>query len=127
MANFKYEQTGSGGILKITGKLTVNSGEDLKSALMMSLGSADYIVLDFDNVTDIDSGCLRILCGLIKTSKTFKKAVVLYGNNTLKLKKAIISAGHECPVDCNLRGNDCFLGWDQENKRSKSPGGLQNC
>lgn len=110
MFNFEFEQKGDRGILNLRGELIKKYEDDVKAAFMLSLGTADNLVMNFDNVTDVDSGCLKLLCKLIQNSKKFKKTISLAGNYMSTMKQKIKGGAYECSPDCDLYTNSCLFG-----------------
>ncbi len=103
--NFEFDQSGDIGILSFEGMLTANYRDDLRLALMMSIGSVNHIVLNFERVADIDPDCIQYLLRAVRTSRKLRKTVTLVGNH---LKEASRKTLEECiNGDCIKCESDC--------------------
>jgi anti-anti-sigma factor len=67
------------GFLNLNGELTAEGAGRLKEALLISMDNAEHVVVNFANVTRIDSVCMRLFGIAYKKSKRLKKRVTLTG------------------------------------------------
>jgi anti-anti-sigma regulatory factor len=79
MADFVFERAGGIGVLNFFGSLTDECVTGLQQGLMISLENADYVVVDFRNVTGLDICCLRMFCSAHQISMRSNKRLVLTG------------------------------------------------
>jgi anti-anti-sigma factor len=79
MKDFRFEQTGGIGLLHFSGELTVEDTEKLRQCFMVSFKSADYVVVNFANVTGFDSGCFKFFCSAYRIFMNYNKRLFLVG------------------------------------------------
>jgi anti-anti-sigma regulatory factor len=79
MADFVFEREGGIGVLNFFGALTGESVSGLQQGLMISLENADYVIVDFRNVTGMDACCLRLFCSAHQISLRSNKRLLLTG------------------------------------------------
>jgi anti-anti-sigma regulatory factor len=79
MADFVFEREGGIGVLNFFGALTGESAAGLQQGLMISLENADYVIVDFRNVTGLDTSCLRLFCSAHQISLRSNKRLLLTG------------------------------------------------
>lgn len=113
--DFKIEQSGGAGVLKLDGELTVQFAGKLKGALMRCLDTSDHLILNLDNVTEIDLSCLQLLCSAHRTSSRMKKQLTIVGRQLQALKQVMEAAGYSRHVGCNFDCNKNCLWLGGEN------------
>ena len=79
MTDFVFEREGEIGVLNFFGTLTGESVAGLRQGLMISLENADYVIVDFRNVTGLDPCCLQMFCSAHQISLRSKKRLLLTG------------------------------------------------
>lgn len=72
-----FEQIGKVGIFKFSGELTGEHEDTLKIALMRAIHSNDRAVLNFQDVTKIDSTCRQLLRQAYNTSVRLNNPLIM--------------------------------------------------
>jgi ABC-type transporter Mla MlaB component len=96
---FTLEQAGEEGVLLLSGNLTLEKAEELKSILITSMNQVNKLTLDLGKVTEVDLSCLQLICAANFTSLEFDKKMESLCNGSDVFKKALIDAG--------FMGNNC--------------------
>lgn len=99
MIDFVFERAGGVGLLNFSGSLTTEGIARLQQGLMISLENADYVVVNFENVTGVDIRCLRMFCSAHQISLRSNKRLVLTG-----LSREVLGGTGESAL---LRHPDC--------------------
>jgi anti-anti-sigma regulatory factor len=70
--------------VKITGAMTIEHAQEVKTFLQELLAKRDDILLDAEGVTEIDLSCLQLFCAMHKSSLRADKTVALkYGRSSV--------------------------------------------
>jgi anti-anti-sigma regulatory factor len=69
MFGCKSKNTKQTFVLTMSGKLTVDSGKEIKKGLLEALGSGKDVVLELKDITEIDLSFIQILCAAHRTAK----------------------------------------------------------
>jgi anti-anti-sigma regulatory factor len=106
---YRFEKSGSSGVLTFSGKLTVEHVGAMRTALIQVLTDADNIEMDFSGVTEVDFFCLQLLCSAHRTSLRLNKRVNVVGSQPAKFRKTLEAAGYSRVTGCGLdREHSCF-------------------
>ncbi len=84
-------------VVRVAGKATVRSAEQLKAALVEAFDSARKIVLDVSGVTEIDAAFLQLFCAAQKSAAAANKVFQLGGGCSEALAKGFVDAGFPLP------------------------------
>lgn len=108
MVSFKVEQSGAYGVLTVEGDLTIHRAEELKEALIESLGKVDHLVCDFRNVTELDVPCIQLLCVAYRTSFGLRKRMTLTGMNSSAVGHTLRTCGFTLHSGCLICKENCL-------------------
>ncbi len=94
-------------VIRIAGKGTVHSAEELHAALAAAFAAPGGVVLDARGVTEIDAAFAQLLCSAGKSAAAFDKAFRLEGGALMaqRLAQAGIPAGGEDAMQSEHGGN----------------------
>ena len=73
MVDFLEKSKGSGKILRISGEMTIQHADEIRSALLQTLESSDSVELDVKKVTMIDLAGLQLIYSAYLLSKEQNK------------------------------------------------------
>ena len=91
---FKTTLTDEGGVLVLSGELTIERAYELRSALINSLEEVDFLILKPEGVSCVDLSCLQILCSANRTFQDLDKHLAIDKNNESEVfQDALIDAG----------------------------------
>jgi len=62
MAEYGIEDNGKRRVLSLSGELTIQNAEYVRSTLLEAMQSVEHLTVRIDGVTDVDLACLQILC-----------------------------------------------------------------
>jgi len=99
------KDTGTVAVLTLPPNLTSHFAETLKMYLRHSLGRTGRLIVDCEQVTTVDSDCLKILCAAYRLSRTMHKDIVVAGQQPELFLKAVEFA--HCRV-CGQEGEGCL-------------------
>ena len=66
MIDFRLEDTAGGSRLKLSGDLTIENGERLKTILLESIEGRDCLSLDLSEATAVDAAGFQLLCSAFR-------------------------------------------------------------
>ncbi len=105
MADCITEDKGDIRILRLSGELTIQDADRLRSTLIEELARVDRIGIDLSSVTDVDIACLQLFCAAHKTSMDSDKLIKFEGVLPNLFKQAVKNAGYlrytRCARDVN--------------------------
>jgi len=113
--NFEFQKNGAVATLSFDGELTSECMDDIRFALMISLGSSDQVVLSLDNVNEMDEACEQLFCKTIRTSERFRKKIIMAGDHSKELSRKVSAKNSDCPSDCS--GCEKFAAGDRGCRR----------
>lgn len=94
---FTFENTGRVGVLKFHGDLTAEHTDEIMSALMVSVTNADYLIVNLESVTEMDTGSLSMFCAACGNCLYHKKIMTFAGNRSGAVKRALADGYHFRP------------------------------
>jgi ABC-type transporter Mla MlaB component len=113
MAEYLTEERDQTMILCISGTLTIQDAQGLKSELVNAFDKAQAIEIDVSSVTEADVSCLQLLCSAHRTSKQANKVFGLADDASDSFKKSVRQAGYARPNGCaNDTASHCL--WNEE-------------
>ena len=74
---FQFEREGECGILTLTGSLTIDRAEELRSALLKNRKKIQLFVVKLVDVSAVDLSCFQILCSAHRLFASEKKEFIL--------------------------------------------------
>ena len=104
MMRSTFAQSGTTGILKFDGELTLRHANEIRAAFIKALIDADHVEIDVRNVTEADLSCLQLLCSAHRTSLKLNKRLNFVGSLPRHFIEAVEAAGYSrssgCTKDC---------------------------
>jgi anti-anti-sigma regulatory factor len=110
MTKFDIKQVNGSGVLAFDGELTVKHGKEAREALIRALAEVDYVIINVESVTEIDTSCLQLFCSAHRTAERMKKKINLNGTLPDCLKEALKVAGYDRRTGCGF-DHDCRCLW----------------
>lgn len=122
MIHLTVQNSGTLGILTLRGSLSELHAVELREHLLRGLDRAGRIIVNCEQVTSIDTACLKLLCTAYRVSRIQKKDFVLAGDSALLFRRA---GGRAAYPRCDEADQWCARGclWtdrDHENDTSES-------
>jgi anti-anti-sigma regulatory factor len=108
--HFERAQSGSGSILRLKGRCTIEHATELKAVLIDALDEQEKLVVDLGGVSDIDLSCLQLLCSAHGTSSKRSKSFTLDGILPEVFKRIVNDAGYCRDTSC-LHNPDAGCPW----------------
>lgn len=109
MQTAALEQTGKKGVLKLSGELTIQHAEELRTALIKAIISMDDLAIDCSGASRVDLSFLQLLCSAHRTFTRLNKRVALTECRPEVLQIAVKEAGFVRSRGCSLdRQNSCL-------------------
>lgn len=68
MADCRIEDNGKQRILTLSGDLTIQYAEHIRSKLLESMQNIEHLTVRIEGATDVDLTCLQLLCASHKTA-----------------------------------------------------------
>jgi anti-anti-sigma regulatory factor len=84
--NFKFEKSGYFGILHFYGEITSKRDSELTEALMVSLNSSDYLIVNLQNCAVSDCTSLRPIWSAHLIARMQNKSLMLIGVDNRALR-----------------------------------------
>ncbi|MBI5632650.1 MAG: STAS domain-containing protein [Nitrospirae bacterium] len=104
-----HEQQTNIGFLTLSGDLTIEYADELKSLLLTALSGADQVVLDIKEVSSCDLSALQVFCSAHRSALQQKKQIALVESRSKVFRCAVTEAGYRrhvgCPADTD---QSCF-------------------
>ncbi len=72
MIDCRIEGDGKRRILTLSGELTIQNAEYIRSRLLESMQNIEHLTVRVDGATDVDLTCLQLLCASHKTATQLK-------------------------------------------------------
>lgn len=92
MAHLNMTYSDTSGILTLSGSLSGPHAVELREHLLHGLDRAGRIIVNCEQVTSIDTACLKLLCTAYRVSRMLKKDFVFAGNRIALFRQAAGSA-----------------------------------
>jgi len=114
MIHLTVRNSGTLGILTLQGSLSGPQAEELRTHLVRGFDRVDRLIVNCEQVTSIDMGCLKLLCTAYRVSHVLKKDFALAGDRTALFRRAAKAAeyahcpgaGQECKTGCLWTDSD---------------------
>ncbi len=107
--DIRHEQLDNIAFLTLSGDLTIEHAEDLKSLLLKALSGADQVVMDVRDVSKCDLSALQVLCAAHRSAVQQQKQIALAQSNAKVFRRTVAEAGYwrhvGCPIDPD---QNCF-------------------
>lgn len=84
----------------IRGAMTIHHADEIRSALVEALGTAEEIRMEMTQVQEIDLTGLQLLCSAHQTSVLMHKRFMLCGDCAAPVKEAIYDSGFVRHAGC---------------------------
>ena len=88
MIHLSVTNSGTLGIVTLRGSLSELQAVELREHLLHCLDRAGRIIVNCEQVTSIDTACLRLLCTAYRVSRIQKKEFALAGDSALLFRRA---------------------------------------
>jgi anti-anti-sigma regulatory factor len=106
---FSFDCSGDVGVLTLNCNLTLENASRLREFLMVSLENADYVVVNFKNVTEAEASCLQMLCSAHRISMRSKKKLTVTGVSPEVMRYTADELNSFCASHCVPEcGNRCL-------------------
>ena len=102
-------KSGSKGVLKLKGELTLLCAEDLKKALVRALKKVEHLVIDMQQVTEIDISCIQLFCSAHRTFIGKNRQLVIADTVSEGIKGSIVNSGFPNRARCLNEGESGCL------------------
>ncbi len=94
MIDLRLEDTVQGPVLMLSGDLTIENAETLKTALVDRNGVADAITFDLSGVTGIDAAGFQVLWSALKAAGRLGEAGAFFATLPEDLNQVLWDAGY---------------------------------
>ena len=104
--DFSFRKSRDAGVLALNGELVSQNADEFRTALMLSICNAERVVICFDDITKIDTICVRTFCTALRKSKTIQKYLI-FDRDYLRAK--IRQDNIACSLGCEMYGDGACL------------------
>ncbi len=108
MMTFNIEQPGDIGVLTLQGSFGIQDIEELKTAFIKALHTADKVFVDIQGVAAVDISCLELFCSVHRTSVRLGKTVA-FSSIPESFSKVVNDGGLARHGGCRLDGDKTCL------------------
>ena len=109
---FQFERSGKKGILTLTGSLTIDRADELRSILLESRNKVQQMVVKLKDVSAVDLTCFQVLCSAHRLFVAEKKRLSLSPESDEVFQEMMQRSGFTrikaCGQDLN---SECF--WER--------------
>lgn len=99
-ADCRIEDNGKQRVLILSGDLTIQNAEQMRSKLLESMQNIEHLTVRIDGATDVDLVCLQLLCAAHKTATRLEVRLDLDKELPEVFKQAAIDAGFFRTTSC---------------------------
>lgn len=107
--DFKLEPSGDRGTLTITGELTIDRADELRTMLITSLESTENVHVRLEAVTEVDLSCLQLLCSAHRTAMNLNKNLILDSEESQVFRQTVKDAGYTRNKGCTVDSYESCL------------------
>jgi anti-anti-sigma regulatory factor len=93
MADYRVEDSGKRRVLTLSGELTIQYAEPIRSKLLESMPGIEQLIVRVEGATDVDLTCLQLLCATHKTAIRRQIYLNLEKEQSQVFKQAATDAG----------------------------------
>jgi anti-anti-sigma factor len=115
MFDFKINESGDVGLLRLSGEININMAVEFKKILLDAMGSVREVLVDVENVTDADLTCFQLLCSAHRTFLKINKKLILTGKIPEFFTENLKRSGYTKKICCGPSEIDCI--WIGGNKK----------
>lgn len=102
-------------IVRLCGSMTIHYGPQIKAALTEALDSAQAILVDLNEVTEMDVIGLQFVCSSHRSATLSGKGFTVSGTHAATVAQTMESAGFSRKFGCLPDGSDCI--WAAESRQ----------
>jgi len=99
-ADCRIENKGKQRVLTLSGDLTIQNAERMRSSLLESMQNTEHLTVCIEGATDVDLVCLQLLCAAHKTATQLEVHLDLDRELPEVLKQTAIDAGFFRAAGC---------------------------
>ena len=101
-ADCKIENNGKQRVLTLSGELTIQNAEHIRSKLLESMQNTEHLTVRVEGVTDVDLTCLQLLCASHKTAIQLEVNLDLDKGQSEAFNQAATDAGFFRHTGCTF-------------------------
>ncbi|KAF0215130.1 MAG: sulfate transporter/antisigma-factor antagonist [Geobacteraceae bacterium] len=87
-------------VLSVSGEMTIQHANEIKSALLAAFAEAEHLSLDLGKVTEFDLAGMQLICSAHRAAYTTKKEFTVTGTGSEVFKAAALAAGLPRHIGC---------------------------
>ena len=91
--NIVLEHRDGAMVVRIAGKATVHSADEMKAALIEALSATGEVMLELSGVTEVDAAFIQLLCAAQKSAAAANKVFHLGGGVPERVTRTFAEAG----------------------------------